>query len=234
MQTIRKGEDRGRGGASWLQSWHSFSFADYYDPAHMGFGPLRVINEDIVAPRGGFPMHGHADMEIITYVLSGTLAHEDNTGGGGKVRHGDVQVMSAGRGIMHSEFNPSDTEPVHLLQIWIMPERRGVPARYDQQTFAAGDFADKWRLVASPDGAGDSLIIGQDARLWAARLGAGKSVSFDRDANKKYWMQVARGMIDAGGQKLGAGDALAIEGESGAFDLAAAADSEVLLFELPQ
>jgi len=145
-----------------------------------------------------------------------------------------VQVMSAGRGIMHSEFNPSDTEPVHLLQIWIMPERRGVPARYDQQTFAAGDFADKWRLVASPDGAGDSLIIGQDARLWAARLGAGKSVSFDRDANKKYWMQVARGMIDAGGQKLGAGDALAIEGESGTFDLAAAADSEVLLFELPQ
>lgn len=234
MQTLRPGQDRGYTETDWLKSWHSFSFGEYHDRAHMGFGPLRVINEDIVAPGGGFPMHGHANMEIITYVLSGQLEHRDSLGNGDVIRPGEVQAMSAGKGILHSEFNPSETDSVHLLQIWIMPQESGGRPAYQQAVFAADGFDNQWQVLVTPDGRADTLQIRQDATLYAAKLAAGKSLSFDRNPDKKYWLQVAKGQVTLDGATLSAGDGFAMAGEDGQATLStAASDAEVLLFELP-
>jgi redox-sensitive bicupin YhaK (pirin superfamily) len=234
MQTLRPGSERGYTEIGWLKSWHSFSFGEYFDAEHMGFGPLRVINEDIVAPGGGFPMHGHANMEIITYILSGQLEHRDSLGNGDIIRPGEVQAMSAGKGILHSEFNPSDTEPVHLLQIWIMPQESGGRPAYRQAVFAAEGFDDRWQWLVTPDGRDGTLPIRQDATLRAARMTAGKNLSFDRNPDKKYWLQVARGKVTLDGATIAAGDGLAISGEDGTATLTAtAAGTEILLFELP-
>ena len=234
MQTLRQSNDRGYTETDWLKSWHSFSFGEYHDRAHMGFGPLRVINEDIVAPGGGFPMHGHANMEIITYVLSGQLEHRDSLGNGDVIRPGDVQAMSAGKGILHSEFNPSETDPVHLLQIWIMPQESGGAPAYQQAVFAADGFDNQWQWLVTPDGRDNTLQIRQDATLRAAKLSDGKTISFTRDPNKKYWLQVAKGQVTLDGATMAAGDGFAIAGEEGDATLTAVKpETEVLLFELP-
>lgn len=234
MFTVRNKENRGITNTSWLDSRHSFSFGHYYDPKNMGFGPLRVINEDWVAAGTGFDTHGHNNMEIITYVLKGALEHKDSTGGGEVLRPGEVQVMSAGKGILHSEINPSEEEEVHLLQIWIMPEEVGGAPGYQQKAFAPEEMENKLRLIVSKDGADGSLTMKQDARLYAATLEGGKSLQFPLHENRKYWLQIVRGGVDFDGQKLEAGDALAIAREQGFLNVAATGDAEVLLFDLPQ
>lgn len=234
MLNIRHKDDRGATQTYWLNSQHSFSFGEYHDPKNMGFGPLRVINEDFVRPGSGFDTHGHANMEIITYVLSGSLEHKDSLGSGGIIRPGDVQLMSAGKGILHSEYNPSETEEVHLLQIWIMPNETGTRPSYQQTSFNTGEFKNALRLVVSPDGAEGSLKIKQDAKLFVSRLEAGKSVSLEMVANKKYWLQLARGKVSARGQQLEAGDALGFDNEKGSLDVTAADAAEFILFELPR
>lgn len=234
MQNVRQSAARGFTEMDWLKSWHSFSFGEYHDRAHMGFGPLRVINEDIVAPGGGFPMHGHANMEIITYVLSGQLEHRDSLGNGDVIRPGEVQAMSAGKGILHSEFNPSESDPVHLLQIWIMPRESGGSPAYQQVVFAADGFDNKWQVLVTPDGRDGTLQIRQDAVLRAAKMTKGTSLSFDRQPDRKYWLQVAKGSITLGDTSLATGDGLAIAEEAGAVQVTATvADTEILLFELP-
>lgn len=232
MQTIRKSEERGKTGAYWLDSRHSFSFGEYHDPKNMGFGPLRVINEDFVRAEAGFPMHGHANMEIMTYVLSGSLEHKDSLGNGSTIRPGDIQLMSAGKGILHSEFNPSKETDVHLLQIWIMPSERGTRPGYQQTTFDPAEMHNRLRLVVSPDGAEGSLTILQDARVFAARLDGGKSIDFTPRPDRKYWIQVAKGHVHAGATLL-AGDALALENHAAKVDIRAEEASEILLFDLP-
>lgn len=234
MENIRHSDNRGTTQIDWLKSHHSFSFGEYLDRNNMGFGPLRVINEDFVKAGAGFHTHGHANMEIITYVLSGALAHKDSLGNGDTIRPGDVQVMSAGKGILHSEFNPSPDEDVHLLQIWIMPNETGTRPGYVQKNFVAESFRNRLNLLVSADGAEDSIVIKQDARLWATRLDDGKSVTVARDAKKKYWVQVARGTIEANGQRLDAGDAFASEAENTDLVIKAIGDAEALIFELPQ
>jgi quercetin 2,3-dioxygenase len=234
MLNIRHKTDRGATETSWLSSQHSFSFGEYYDPKNMGFGPLRVINEDWVRPGAGFDTHGHANMEIITYVLSGALEHKDSLGSGSVIRPGDVQMMSAGKGILHSEYNPSDSEEVHLLQIWIMPRETGTRPTYQQTSFTPEDFRNRLRLVVSPDGAEGSLVIRQDAKLYVARLDAGKSLSLEMAPNKKYWLQLARGKITLNKQALEAGDAAGFDNEPGSVDATAADDAEFLFFELPR
>lgn len=229
----RPSSERGKTDFDWLESYHSFSFGDYIDRAHVGFGPLRVINEDFVAPGRGFDTHGHADMEIITYVLSGALAHKDSLGSGGVIRHGDVQVMSAGKGILHSEYNASDSEPVHLLQIWIHPREKGGKPAYGQKTFDAADYQNKLRLLVSPDGAEGSMQIAQDAKIWASRMDEGQAVALMQGVNKKYWIQVARGIVTAGGQTLNAGDGLGLDDIGGTLTIEAQDSAEVLVFELP-
>lgn len=233
MIALRRSAERGLTETDWLRSWHTFSFGEYRDRQHMGFGPLRVINEDIVAPAFGFPMHGHADMEIITYILSGALEHKDSLGSGGVIRPGEVQVMSAGKGILHSEFNPSPDTPVHLLQIWIMPEEGGGKPSYQQKAFDPVDFRNRLRLIVSPDGAEGSLTIRQQARIWAARLDKGAEIPFTLDDNKKYWLQAARGKIGVGNRTLGAGDALALDGGAPVAGVKAVEESEFLFFEMP-
>lgn len=233
MAQIRQKDARGTTETGWLQSWHSFSFGGYYDPKNMGFGPLRVINEDIVRAGTGFDMHGHANMEIITLILSGALEHKDSLGNGGVIRPGDVQLMSAGKGILHSEFNPSETEDVHLLQIWIMPRETGGRPGYQQTSFNPAEFDNALRLVVSPDGQGGSLVIKQDAKLWVARLADGKSVALDMQKGRKYWFQVARGSITLNGNVLEAGDALGLDNEGGKADIKASGDAEIVVFELP-
>lgn len=233
MMTHRHNQDRGTTEIAWLKSHHSFSFGEYRDRANMGFGPLRVINEDFVAPGAGFHTHGHANMEIITYVLSGALAHKDSLGNGGVIRPGDVQVMSAGKGILHSEFNHSPDEEVHLLQIWIMPKETGTRPGYGQKNFSDESFRNRLNLLVSPDGAEGSMTMRQDARLWATRFDAGKSVSLPRDADKKYWVQVARGTVAVDGKTLLAGDGLAVDAESSVMTLQAETAAEALIFELP-
>lgn len=234
MQTVRQSNARGFTEMGWLKSWHSFSFGEYHDRANMGFGPLRVINEDIVAPGGGFPMHGHANMEIITYVLSGRLEHRDSLGNGDVIRPGEVQAMSAGKGILHSEFNPSETDPVHLLQIWIMPRESGGSPAYQQAVFAADGFDNKWQVLVTPDGRDGTLQIRQDAVLRAAKMTEGTSLSFEREPVRKYWLQVAQGKLTLGGAALAAGDGVAIAEEDGTAQMTATApDTEVLLFDLP-
>jgi redox-sensitive bicupin YhaK (pirin superfamily) len=235
MYIIRHRNDRGFTETGWLKSRHSFSFSHYYDPAYMGFGPLRVINEDWVAPGTGFDTHGHKNMEIITYVLSGALAHKDSTGKEGTaIPPGQVQVMSAGKGILHSEFNASDTEEVHLLQIWIMPGEQNTRPGYTQKAFDSAEMQNRFRLLVSQDGADGSLPMKQDAKLHAARLDAGQSLSYPLDSNRKYWLQTARGELDINGEKLEAGDGLAMEEEGGALHIKARAAAEVLLFDLPR
>lgn len=230
-------QTRGLTEIDWLHSRHSFSFGEYYDAARMGFGPLRVINEDVVAPGAGFPMHGHAHMEIITYVLSGALQHRDSLGNGDVIRPGDVQAMSAGGGIHHSEFNPSDTEPVHLLQIWVLPQARGGDARYQQTSFDAAGFRNQWQTLVTPDGAEGTLDIRQDATLKAVRLESGRDVALPLRAERKYWLQAARGHATLAGAgfetALRAGDGLGLENAAGDAILHAAEDAEILLFDLP-
>jgi redox-sensitive bicupin YhaK (pirin superfamily) len=212
MLTMRKAEERGHADHGWLDSHHTFSFADYHDPAHMGFGPLRVLNDDTVAPGGGFPTHGHRDMEIISYVLEGALEHRDSMGTGSVIKPGDVQRMSAGPGVRHSEFNASKSAPVHFLQIWILPSKAGLPAGYEQKHFSEDERRGKLRLVASPDGADGSLKIQQDARMWAALVDAGHPVEHAL-GNRRGWLHLARGSAIVNGVRLTAGDGVALEGE---------------------
>jgi redox-sensitive bicupin YhaK (pirin superfamily) len=230
MIQIRKAQDRGHFDHGWLDTYHTFSFADYYDPQFMGFRALRVINEDRVHPGRGFGTHSHRDMEIVTYVLDGELEHRDSMGTGSVIRPGEVQRMSAGTGVLHSEVNPSREHPVHLLQIWILPERRGIKPEYEQKTFPSEERNGKLRLVASRDGAEGSLKIHQDARLFAGTLRNGDSVEYELKPGRYGWLQVARGSVDLNGKKLNAGDGAAIEDER-ALTLRGQ-DAEVLLFDL--
>jgi quercetin 2,3-dioxygenase len=232
MLSIRRAEERGHAQHGWLDSFHSFSFADYQDPVHMGFGPLRVINEDRVRPGRGFGTHGHRDMEIISYVLEGALAHQDSIGNGSVIRPGDVQRMSAGTGVMHSEFNASDAEGVHFLQIWIEPSRRGIAPGYEEKRFEADSKRGRLRLVASPDGADGSVTIHQDARLYASLLDGADRVEHEVADGRRIYVHVVRGEIEANGEKLASGDALKITGES-RVTLEHARDAEILLFDLP-
>lgn len=229
--TIRKAEDRGRTNFGWLDSRHTFSFGRYHDPKHMGFGPLRVINDDRVAGGGGFPAHPHADMEIISYVLDGALAHEDSLGTGSLIRPGDVQRMSAGTGIRHSEFNASKTEPVHLLQIWIMPERTGLNPEYEQKAFPDAEKHGRLRLLGSRDGRDGSLTIHQDADLYATLLGKGETVTHAIAPGRGGWVQVARGAIKLNDQLLVEGDGAAVTA-SGDLTIEGMSDAELLLFDL--
>jgi len=224
---------RGRGGADWLDSRHTFSFARYYDPAWMGFGALRVINEDRVAPGAGFAPHRHANMEILSYVIEGALAHRDDNGGGGVIRAGELQWMSAGHGIEHSEYNGSDREPVRFLQAWIQPDRLNAKPAYAQRAVADGQADGRWAPLVSPDGADGSIAIRQDARLLMARLDGGMPVERALDPRRRYWLQVIRGAVDAAGRELRAGDAIGLVGEGGSLAVAASEASEVLLFDLP-
>ncbi len=231
MITLRRARDRGHAEHGWLDSWHTFSFADYFDPQHMGFGPLRVINDDTVAGGGGFPPHPHRDMEIISYVIEGALRHEDNMGNGSVIKPGDVQRMSAGRGVVHSEFNASKTDPVHFLQLWIIPERTGLPSGYEQKFFGDDDKRGKLRLVASPDGAEGSVRIAQDARLFATVLDAGATVTHTIARGRKGWLHVVKGSAELDGKPLEAGDGAAIEGEE-TLVLGSKAGGELLLFDM--
>jgi len=231
MIQVRKSNDRGHADHGWLDSHHTFSFADYYDPENMGFRALRVINEDRVQPAQGFGTHGHRDMEILSYVLDGRLAHKDSTGGGGVIRPGDVQRMSAGTGVMHSEFNASRTDPVHFLQIWLVPDRRGITPGYEQKHFPPEQRQGQLRLIASPDAADGSLKIHQDARVYTTLLGKGDSVSHPLTPGRHAWVQVARGKVRLGDVTLSAGDGAAISDES-SLQLTADEPSEVLLFDL--
>jgi len=231
MITVRKGGDRGHADHGWLRSFHTFSFADYYDPAHMGFGPLRVINEDRVQPGTGFGTHGHRDMEIISYVLDGALEHKDSMGNGSVIRPGDVQRMSAGRGVMHSEFNPSSEHVVHFLQIWIEPNVRGISPSYEERRFDASAKRGTLKLIASPDGRDGSVTIHQDALVYAALLDGSERVTHGLAAGRRAYVHVARGRVTVNGQPLEAGDGLkATEASALAFD--EGKQAEVLLFDL--
>jgi len=231
MFAIRKGADRGHFDHGWLDTYHTFSFGDYYDPQQMGFRALRVINEDRVAAGGGFGMHGHRDMEIVTCVLSGALEHKDSLGHGEVLRPGEMQHMSAGRGIRHSEFNPSATEPVHLYQIWLLPRTSGLAPSYSQKAFDVVGRAGKWQLVASADGADGSLKLEQDARILLANLRSPGVLEY-RVAGSRYgWLQVLRGNVGLNEDELQAGDGVAISNES-LLKLTASSQAEVMLFDL--
>jgi len=232
MITLRKSGERGHADHGWLRSFHSFSFADYQDPNQMGFGALRVINEDRVQPGTGFGTHGHRDMEIISYVLDGALEHKDNMGNGSVIRPGDVQRMSAGRGVMHSEFNPSDRDVVHFLQIWIEPGVRGVNPSYEERRFDANAKRGTLRLIASPDGREGSVTINQDALLFAALLDGAERATHRLAAGRRAYVHVARGGVTVNGQSLEAGDALKAT-DTAEVVLEAGKQAEVLLFDLP-
>jgi quercetin 2,3-dioxygenase len=233
MITIRRSEERGHFDHGWLDTRHTFSFADYHDEEHMGFRALRVVNEDRVQPGEGFPTHGHRDMEILSYVLEGALAHRDSTGGQGVLRPGEVQRMSAGTGVRHSEFNASKEEPVHFLQIWILPDRAGHAPSYEQKPFPDAEKRNRLRLVASPEGEDGALRIHADARVYATVLADGESVRHALRPGRHAWVQVARGELLLGGQALRAGDGAAVSGER-ELVLAGrgAAGAEALVFDL--
>lgn len=231
MITIRPAQARGAVNIGWLDSQHTFSFGEYSDPNHMGFATLRVINEDKVTPGKGFPTHGHRDMEIITYVLEGTLEHKDSIGTGSIIRPGDVQRMSAGTGIRHSEFNASTTEPVHLLQIWMLPEQAGIEPGYEQKTFTEAEKRGKLRLVGSHDGRDRSVTIHQNVDLYATTLEEGETVSHVLAAGRVAWLQVARGAVQLNDHSLTTGDGAAIAQES-RLRLQAITPAEVLLFDM--
>lgn len=232
MITLRPAHVRGHADHGWLNSWHSFSFADYYDPQEMGWSVLRVINDDTVAPGGGFPTHGHQDMEIVSYVLDGALAHKDSLGNGSVIRPGDVQRMSAGRGIRHSEFNGSGDEAVHFLQIWLLPAQRGIDPGYEQKYFAPEEKRDKLRIVASPDGREGSVRIHQDASLYAGLLSQGANVAFDIPAGRKAYVHLARGKMRLNGQVMVTGDGAKIADET-RLEFIGEDEAEILLFDLP-
>jgi redox-sensitive bicupin YhaK (pirin superfamily) len=232
MIALRRSTDRGHANHGWLDSWHSFSFADYHDPAHMGFGPLRVINEDRVQPGMGFGTHGHRDMEIISYVLEGALEHKDSMGNGSVIRPGNVQRMSAGTGVRHSEYNPSASEGVHFLQIWIEPAAHGVTPGYEEKNFDAASKRGRLRLIASPDGREGSVTIHQDAFVYAALLDGAESAALAIADGRRAYVHVARGEVSVNGQRLTAGDALKVTGE-GEIQLGAGREAEVIVFDLP-
>jgi redox-sensitive bicupin YhaK (pirin superfamily) len=231
MIEIRKSNDRGHADHGWLNTYFTFSFADYYDPKHVHFRTLRVLNDDRVAPGEGFPMHPHRDMEIVTYVLEGALEHRDSMGTGSVIRPGDVQYMSAGSGVTHSEFNASDKEPAHLLQIWMFPEAQGLKPVYGQKTFSKEEKSGKLRLVASPDGKNGSVKIRQDNELYATVLSEGQSVRHELKPDRHAYVQVARGNVTLNGTPLAEGDGAAISNEK-AIELTGVNNAEVLLFDL--
>jgi redox-sensitive bicupin YhaK (pirin superfamily) len=231
MVTLRRSAERGHANHGWLDSFHSFSFADYYDADYMGFGPLRVINEDRVQPGMGFGTHGHRDMEIVSYVLDGQLSHQDNMGNGSIITPGDVQRMSAGRGVMHSEFNASKTEGVHFLQIWIEPSERGIPASYEQNRVDADAKRGKLALIAGPAGSGAAVTIHQDARIYATLLDGIEAIAQPIATGRRAYVHVARGSVKVNGVALAAGDAVRIENEA-QVTLGGGVGAEVLVFDL--
>jgi redox-sensitive bicupin YhaK (pirin superfamily) len=231
MITVRPAKERGHFDHGWLDTYHSFSFSEYLDPAHMGFRSLRVINEDRVDPKAGFPPHSHRDMEIITYVLAGALAHKDSMGNGSVIRPGDVQRMSAGTGVTHSEANGSATEPVHLLQIWILPEKRGITPSYEEKKFSPEEKRGRLRLVASRDGADGSVTIHQDARVYASLLDPGQTVRHTLDQGRGAWLHLVEGAATVNGTALATGDGAAIQNE-GTLEIHAGEPTELLLFDL--
>jgi redox-sensitive bicupin YhaK (pirin superfamily) len=231
MITVRRSAERGFADHGWLKSYHSFSFADYYDPKHMGWGNLRVINEDRIAPGTGFGTHGHRDMEIVSYVLDGALAHKDSMGNGASMRPGDVQRMSAGRGVMHSEYNHAPKETTHFLQIWILPDEQGIAPGYEQKHFDGASKRGQLRLVASPDGRDGSVRLHADASLYAGLLDGDESAEVKVDPARKAYLHVVRGSVQANGQALATGDALMLSDES-ALKLSHGREAEVLVFDL--
>jgi redox-sensitive bicupin YhaK (pirin superfamily) len=232
MLTLRKSQDRGYADHGWLKSYHSFSFADYYDPVHMGFGNLRVINEDRIAPGTGFGTHGHRDMEIVSYVLDGALAHKDSIGNGASIVPGEVQRMSAGTGVRHSEFNHAADRTTHFLQIWILPDRQGIAPGYEQKAFAAEDKRGRLRLVASPDGQGGSVTIHADASIYAGLFdGDAQHAELALEPRRLGYVHVARGTVHVNGQALAAGDAALLDGEPRIL-IDRGREAEVLVFDL--
>lgn len=231
MITLRKANDRGHADHGWLNSYHTFSFASYYDPSHMGFRKLRVINEDYVAGGGGFAPHSHRDMEIITYVLNGALEHQDSMGNNSVIRPGEVQRMTAGTGVTHSEYNASKTDSVHLLQIWVLPEKAGLEPGYEQKSYMPEEKRGQLRLIASHDGRDGSVTVHQDLNLYATVLGEGEKVTHEIDRDRHLWVQVARGSASVNGEVLKAGDAAAIEGEP-MLELVGQDMAEILVFDL--
>lgn len=229
--TVRPAEERGRADFGWLDSRHSFSFGEYWDPRHMGFGPLRVINDDRVAPGGGFPTHPHRDMEIVSYVLDGGLQHRDSLGNGSVIRPGDVQRMTAGAGIRHSEFNTSATDPVHFLQIWILPETQGLTPGYEQTRFEPEEKRGRLRLVASRDGREGSVTVHRDVDLFATLLADGETVAHDLAPGRIAWVQIARGEAIVAGERLREGDGLSAV-DADRIELQAIGDAEILLFDM--
>lgn len=232
MFQVRKAADRGHFDHGWLDTYHTFSFGNYHDPAHMGFRVLRVINEDRVAAGTGFGMHGHRDMEIVTYVLSGALEHKDSMGNGEILRPGELQRMSAGTGIRHSEFNPSGTDPVHLYQIWLLPQSKGIEPSYEQKAFPGAARSGRWQLVASPNGANGSLTIHQDAQIFLATLQAGESLNHELATGRHAWLQVLRGSVEVNGTRLDTSDAVAVSDEP-QVTVVGSEPAEVMLFNLP-
>jgi redox-sensitive bicupin YhaK (pirin superfamily) len=231
MRQIRSASDRGQADFGWLDTRHSFSFGEYFDPDHQQYRALRVLNEDRVKPAQGFGTHGHKDMEILTWVLEGALEHRDSLGTEGLIRPGEAQIMSAGTGIRHSEYNGSKTEPVHFLQIWILPKAKDLAPRYGQIAFADARLRNRWGLIASPDAAEGSVQVMQDAKVFVARLDAGAALPVDLPASRFGYLHVARGAVDAGGQILRHGDALKFDAEE-RFEMRASEPSEVLFFDL--
>lgn len=231
MLTVRHAEERGLTNFGWLNSRHTFSFGHYYDPQFMGFGSLRVINEDHVKPNQGFDTHGHQDMEIISYVLEGALEHKDSMGTGSIIRPGDVQRMSAGTGVRHSEFNASASEPVHFLQIWVLPERRGIEPSYQQKAFSDDAKRGRLQLLGSRDGRDGSITIHQDVNLYATVLGNGETVTHQLTSGRRGWLHVARGSVKINGKQLAAGDGVAMDAAN-SITLTGVSDTEVLLFDM--
>lgn len=228
MITLRPGAERGHSQLDWLDSWHTFSFDQYHDPKHMSFGPLRVINEDRIAPGGGFGTHPHRDMEIITYVVEGELQHRDSMGNGSVIKAGEIQKMSAGTGIQHSEFNASKENPVHLLQIWIMPDKRGIAPSYEQERFELKP--QEWKLLGGPRGEG-LISIEQQVRLYALQATAGSTAEFRPQPGSIVWIQAVKGEFEVGGRRVASGDGASIR-DDGPIDISMSADSELLLFEI--
>ena len=232
MTELRPAAERGHANHGWLDSYHSFSFADYQDPRHMGFGPLRVINEDRVAPGSGFGTHGHRDMEIISYVLEGALAHKDSMGTGSTIVPGDVQRMSAGRGVLHSEYNDDKARTTHFLQIWLEPDVTGIAPSYEQKHFTPEEKRGRLRLIASPDGREGSVSIHQDALLYAGLFDGAESAKYSLEEGRKGYVHVARGTVQVNGHALRAGDAL--KTDAGRIEIERGKDAEVLVFDLPE
>ena len=232
MLAVRRADDRGHADHGWLDSYHTFSFGGYYDSRHMGVSNLRVINDDTVAPNAGFPEHGHHDMEIISYVLDGTLEHRDSMGNGSVIRPGDVQRMSAGTGVTHSEYNPSSVDAVHFLQIWLKPNALGVEPAYDQRHFAIEDRQGRWVLLVSPDGREGSIATHQDGLMFGALLSRGDTLVYPFEANRKGYLHLARGQLRVGNLVLDPGDGLRIQGPE-RLELTGIEDAEILLFDLP-